>query len=98
MPGMIFAGIYLLLVGIVFASEFHTRVFDRGNSEMAGMVTYLLTMPSSILVDWLAKTLFGVGVGDTDLSFTLILSFSALLNAVLIFLLISLLAALARRM
>lgn len=97
MPGIIFAGIYLLLVGIVFAAEFHTRVSDRGNSEMAGLATYLLTMPSSILVDWLSKTMFGVNVGDTDLAFTLVLGFSALLNAILIFLLISLLAALARR-
>ena len=47
----IITGIYLIVVGFGFVWELYVRVFDRGNSELAGLGTYLFTMPSRLLVE-----------------------------------------------
>ena len=88
--------IYFALAGIVFASELYTRIYDRGNSEMAGLVTFLLTMPSSYLIDWLSNSLFGVAAGSSDTAFVFILGLSIILNSTLIYIIVSILYNLVR--
>lgn len=89
--------LYILLAGFVIASELYKRIYDRGNSEMAGLGSYLLTMPSSSLIDRIADSIFGVKIGDSDTSFTVILVLSAILNAILIYLVMLIILGLARR-
>jgi hypothetical protein len=43
---IVFPLLYLLVAGFVFAGELYTRISDRGNSEMSGLGTYLLTPPA----------------------------------------------------
>ena len=87
--GSVIAGIYLSFTGIIFAFELYTRLYDRGNSEMAGLGIFLLTSPSSYLIDWLSNSLFGVQVGSSDTAFIMILSFSVVLNSTLIYMIVS---------
>lgn len=90
--------LYLLFTGFVFASELYTLIYDRGNSEMAGLGSYLLTMPSSFLIEWIAKLLFAVkGYGDSDAVFTVILGLSIILNTALVYLVMSVLINLGQR-
>ena len=65
---------------------------------MAGLGTYLITMPSSSLVNWVSESLFGVTkIGDTDTTFAVMLGLSVILNTVLIYLITIVLISLARR-
>ena len=64
---------------------------------MTGLVTYLLTMPSSSLIEWIAETIFGVKIGGSDVLFTVILVLSVILNAVFVYLILMVLLTLARR-
>lgn len=93
---IIITGIYFAFAGFFFASELYTRLYDRGNSEMAGLVTFLLTTPSSFLIDWLSNSLFGIAVGSSDTGFVSILGLSLLLNSAVIYLIISILYNLLR--
>jgi len=34
--------LYMLLAGFVIASELYKRIYDRGNSEMAGLGSYFV--------------------------------------------------------
>lgn len=95
--GIVLAGSYLALLGLSIAYELGIRVFDRGNSEFAGMLSVALTLPTSVLLIWLADSGFGVKVGGSDVSFVLILGLAALVNACLIYVIVSLLRALFRR-
>ena len=90
---IILTSLYLLFVGFVFAYELYIRLYDTGNSEMAGLVTYVLTMPSSWLVDSVSKSLFGMVIGGSNAAFIFILGGSAILNAALIFLILSVLSS-----
>lgn len=94
--GIVITGIYFSFVGLVFACELYTCFFDRGNSEMAGLGTFLLTSPSSFIIDWLSNYLFGTPVGSSDTAFVSILGLSLLLNSALIYLIISILYHLTR--
>jgi hypothetical protein len=93
---VIFTVVYLLFVGFFFANELYVRLYDRGNSEMAGLVTYFLTLPSSWLIDSVSKSLFGMDVGSSDTSFIFILGSSAVLNATIILLILRILSLIWR--
>ena len=82
--GTILAGCYLVLAASAIAYEFSIRLFDRGNSEFAGMLSVVLTLPASLLLIWIGKAAFGVNPGDSDLSFVVILGLSALANACIV--------------
>lgn len=82
---LMFASIYLLLVAIIFASELHLRIFDRGNSAMAGLFTYMATTPSSFLIDSIAETVFGIKIGGSDAAFIIIFILSGILNAIFVY-------------
>jgi hypothetical protein len=83
------AGVYLGLALASLAYELSIRLYDRGNSEFAGMLSAFFTLPSSLIMFVLTPTLFGVRVGDSDAAFVTILGAAALLNAVLLFLLLN---------
>ena len=83
------AGVYLALGAASIAYELSIRIYDRGNSEFAGMLSTLITMPSSLLMIYLTPTAFGVRVGDSDATFVVILGLAALLNACVLFLLLN---------
>lgn len=69
--------LYFLLAGFVFAGELYTRIYDRGNSEMSGLGTYLLTMPASSMVNWLFLNFGGLEkIGGSDVSFIIVLGLS----------------------
>jgi hypothetical protein len=72
---------YLLLAGAAVVYELSIRLFDRGNSEFAGMVSVALTLPMSLVLIGLSKAVIGVNVGDSDAAFVAILGLSALTNA-----------------
>ena len=80
----IIPGLYLIVFGSGFAWELYVRIFDRGNAEMAGLGTYLLTMPSSLLVEWVFGSM-GFSIGHSDSSFVAVLGLSLLLNACLLY-------------
>ena len=83
------AGVYLAIAGLSIAYELSRRIFDRGNSEFAGMLSTLVTLPSSLLMFFLTPVVFGVHVGDSDRAFVVILGAAALLNAGLLFLVVN---------
>jgi|GEM_PF-1982623 len=82
---------YGLLAAAAVAYELSIRIFDRGNSEFAGMLSVVVTFPSSLLMIAIGKTAFGVNVGDSDASFVVILGLSVLANAALIWAILGLL-------
>ena len=79
---------YSLIASVVALSEVHTRIFDRGNSEMAGLATYLVTLPSSATVDVIMETA-GSPIGSSDTAFMLYCGLSVLINSGLVFLVAS---------
>ena len=87
---LIISALYLLFVGCVIASDLYTRVYNTGNSEMAGLASYLFTLPSSALIDWISTTVFRVEVGSSNAAFVTVFGFSAILNAVVIYLILNL--------
>ena len=48
----------------------------------------VLTLPSSLVLSRMGKAAFGVNVGDSDASFVLILGFSALANACIVWMIV----------
>lgn len=91
---VIVTGCYLVLATSAVLYELSIRIYDRGNSEFAGMLSVALTFPASLAVILLGKTAFGVNVGDSDASFVTILGLAILTNACGVWFLI---AALSRR-
>ena len=79
--GTILTGCYLALAASAIAYELSIRIYDRGNSEFAGMLSMAVTLPASLLLVFMGKAAFSVNVGDSDLSFLVILGLSALANA-----------------
>jgi hypothetical protein len=88
---IIVAGVYLLIAAAAIAYELSIRLYDRGNSEFAGMLSFGLTLPSSIAIASISSRVAGIKVGDSDTAFVVILALAALVNAVMIF-------AIARRL
>lgn len=80
-PLITIARAYLILAALSICYELSIRIFDTGNSEFAGMLSFALTLPSSLLVNWIATSVFGVRVGDSNASFVVILGLAALMNA-----------------
>ena len=74
----------LAIAALCIGYELSIRLFDRGNSEFAGMLSAALTLPSLLAVA-VAGGAFGVHVGDSDVSFVVMLGLAALLNAAAIF-------------
>jgi hypothetical protein len=60
--GIILSVSYLVLLGISIAYEHSIRIYDRGNSEFAGILSIALTSPTGVLLIWLADSWFGVKV------------------------------------
>jgi hypothetical protein len=82
------AGLYLVLTAACIAYELSIRLYNRGNSEFAGMLSALVTLPSSLVMFALTPRIFGVRVGDSDTAFVTILGAAALLNASVLFFLL----------
>jgi len=59
MKGIIVTGCYLALAGVAIAYELSIRIYDTGNSEFAGMLSFLLTLPASLIVSFIAGRGFG---------------------------------------
>jgi hypothetical protein len=72
--GAILTGCYLALAASAVVYELSIRIYDRGNSEFAGMLSVALTLPLSLLLIWLGHAVFGVKPGDSDALFFVILS------------------------
>ena len=72
---------YLGLAAGALVYELGIRLRDRGNSEFAGMLTVVMTLPASVLVIAICKAIIGVSPGDSDAAFAMILGLSALANA-----------------
>ena len=81
----IIAGVYLLIAFAAIAYELSIRLYDRGNSEFAGMLSFGLTLPSSIAIASVSSRMAGIKVGDSDTAFVVILALAAVVNAVMIF-------------
>jgi hypothetical protein len=96
-PSIIAAGLYLLLLVLSITYELSIRIYDRGNSEFAGMLSTALTLPTSVPLIWLANSAFGIKPGHSNVSFVSILGFAALANACLIYAVAFLLHKLIRR-
>ena len=75
------SALYLVQALAAVAYELSIRVFDRGHSELAGMLSTVVTVPSSLALIAIGKTAFGVNPGDSDVAFVTILGLSALANA-----------------
>ena len=82
--GAILTGRYVVVAGSTVSYELSVRLFNRGNSEFAGMLSVALTLPASLLLIWIGKTAFSANPGDSDLSFVVILGLSALVNACIV--------------
>jgi hypothetical protein len=79
------AGSYLALAALCIGYELSIRLFDRGNSEFAGMLSMALTLPGVLAAISIAGAGFGVRPGDSDTAFVVILGLGALVNAAAIF-------------
>ena len=55
----ILAGSYLALAAICIGYELSIRLFDRGNSEFAGMLSFALTLPGVLAIVSVAGLVFG---------------------------------------
>ena len=84
MTGLKYAAFYLIVPALTMSYEMGIRVYDTGNSEFAGMLSALVTLPSILLVQGFAGTLFGVRAGDSNLAWIAVFGLSALTNAGLI--------------
>jgi hypothetical protein len=82
----IIAGVYLFIAAAAIAYELSIRLFDRGNSEFAGMLSFGLTLPSSVAIAAISSKGLGVRVGDSDTTFVVILLLAAVMNTAIIFL------------
>jgi hypothetical protein len=82
------AGVYLLVALATIAYELSIRLYDRGNSEFAGMLSFALTLPSSIVMASASSRMAGVKVGDSDAAFVTILTVAAVVNSVVMFLVV----------
>jgi predicted permease len=91
------AASYLVLAALSIGYELSIRLFDRGNSEFAGMLSLGLTLPSVIAVMSIAQRAFGVRVGDSDASFVTILGLGAVANALVVFAIVKALRRAAAR-
>jgi hypothetical protein len=76
----ILTGGYLLLMTCAIGYELGIRLFDRGNSEFAGMLSAALSVPMSLVTIAIAKAITGLNPGDSDTAFVVILGLSALAN------------------
>ena len=90
--GTILSGCYLVLAVSAVAYELSIRIYDRGNSEFAGMLSMAVTLPASLLLVLMGKAAFSVNVGDSDVSFLVILGLSALTNACVIWMILVILS------
>ncbi len=81
MKGIIVTGCYLALAGVAIAYELSIRIYDTGDSEFAGMLSFLLTLPASLIVSFIASRGFGAKAGDSNTTFVVILGLAALVNA-----------------
>ena len=88
----ILTGCYLVLAASAIAYELSIRIYDRGNSEFAGMLSMAVTLPASLLLVLMSKAAFSVNVGDSDVSFVVILGLSALANACVIWMILVMLS------
>ena len=88
----VLAGCYLVLAASAVAYELSIRIYDRGNSEFAGMLSMAVTLPASLLLVLMSKSVFGVNVGDSDASFLVILGLSVLVNACILWMILALLS------
>jgi hypothetical protein len=88
----ILTGCYLVLAASAVAYELSIRIYDRGNSEFAGMLSMVVTLPASLLLVLMGKSVFGVNVGDSDTSFLVILGLSVLVNACMIWMILVMLS------
>ena len=95
--GITLAGSYLALLCLSIAYELGIRIYDRGNSEFAGMLSIALTLPTGVLLVWLADSGFGIKVGGSDAAFVSILGLAAVVNACIIYVIVSLLRKLFLR-
>ena len=82
---------YFLLAASAVAYELSIRIFDRGNSEFAGMLSATLTLPASVALIAIGKAAFGVTVGDSDASFVVILGLATVTNAGLVWMILGVL-------
>jgi hypothetical protein len=88
---------YLVLTGLSIVYELSIRIYDRGNSEFAGVLSTGLTLPTSVLLIGVAESVFGVRIGDSDVAFVSILGLSALMNACIIYVIVRLLSKLIKK-
>jgi hypothetical protein len=88
----ILTGCYLALAASAVAYELGIRIYDRGNSEFAGMLSMAVTLPASLLLVLMGKAVFGVNVGDSDASFLVILGLSVLVNGCIIWMILVMLS------
>jgi len=88
---------YLVLALAAVAYELSIRIFNRGNSEFAGMLSTAVTVPSSLALIAIGKTAFGVNPGDSDFAFVTILGLSALANAGILWMILGGLSRLRER-
>jgi hypothetical protein len=84
--GIMLAACYLALAGLCIGYELSIRIYDRGNSEFAGMLSIVMTLPTGVVPNSVSRTMFGVRVGDSDTSFVVILGLAALVNAAAVYL------------
>jgi hypothetical protein len=80
------AAVYLFAVLAMIGYELSVRLYNRGNSEFAGMLSFALTLPSSIVMAFASAAIAGIRVGDSDTAFVAILTLSAAVNTAVIFL------------
>lgn len=79
------AALYLIVPALTVSYELSIRIFDTGNSEFAGMLSSLVTLPSFVVVLGVGAKVFGARPGDSNLAFVAMFLAAALMNAALIY-------------
>jgi len=87
--GVIGAASYFALAAAVIAYELSIFVRTPPNAGWTGMLSMFMTLPTCLAVAKVYKQMFGTTAGESHAAFVAIMGLSALVNAVILYFVIS---------
>lgn len=84
--GLALAVPYLLLALLVIASDLHTRLYNPLQSELAGLLSLVVTMPTSVLLVWFIAGVLKIHSLNSSVAFLVFYVLCAAINAWVLYL------------
>ena len=76
---------YVVVVAGSIGYELAIRILHRGSSELAGLLSTFVTLPSSLVLIKMTSTLLHERVSDSDVIFVTNLGLAGLLNTAILY-------------